>query len=1181
MLSFATRLVRRVRAPLHLTKYPASLSRPSSFSSQPTPALRTSQLSPTTASSSRLSDASDVFDPGAQSPTWQPIAKATFDIEETGSPDSEIESSPTLDATSAESPQVTVVKSLAERLAEHRNSKGKPGTEEAAKAVTARQASVDAIRPTTEFTNSKLIWGRGETGQIVKGQAGRRSEAFVAPPKSTPLGKSVDRTLEEMLNSLHKPPEVHLEPSEYLAGPESPYPEATRHCLTVEGLVLLDEIVANAQILKTRQILRQISRGRPGTRKSDPIAAPLVASEVQRQEHSFNSNSQLAFRPLSGSLVSTPLPSTPVQPSPESTRTALMAEGLARHDNPLITPSNCPPTPSSTSQLPLTRECPPHLSSESATLELTGLTRELATSQSTPSPAKLVHPSPTMTHEPLTSEKPTFSSLQVADQIASIKKTLANLEENLLIRLELRQHGPPAPHRATEQAVASQPSENASTAILPRASPETLDSLNISPPASTTPPWYPECTRTALTPEGLASLDDHIKVIQGKIMEINAANLQTNDIYYPSWAELGAARRELFISRQVKGSFVDMLPSESWEKFTSAKLASQEFGVLSWQKRLDQIASGFIPRKFHKFLLAELEPTSIPLTLPFTPLTRQRPPREEPRDRSRGFEWYQYEVDTATLSSKTRPLAPLSPSPPIATLAHGLDRVLFNPGVHFLRDPRTGVYNFPPDTLENVPKIGQFDFAKLPEYITSSRDTQLMELAENAGKKFVGSTSSMVGMLCQIYFWLSSFKPVNLSMLSAEWQNQRSEFTFGQQVPVSVILHYKDGRYSIDADKSIDLTGDQNILREYGHLMEKLLTTEPAEFARFLKDSPNPARSEAEDRQAYHYMETEHMVLRSQLDAQNEHLPNVTFDVKTRASIAVRQDRQNWEAAAGYEVSQLQGTWNSFEREYYDLIRSAFLKYQFQARIGCMDGVIVAYHSTSKFFGFQYCPLPEMDRALFGTADVGNDVFLTCVGLLEKILLEASTAEPNHSLALTFAAIPESGVLRVFVAKHLPDADPETKPLPVMYEYRSQSFYKSTENKMVPFDFGTSPPAEESLSTSFTTRYSFEKHIGDNDREKTDLILRRLFHIRQLQTTFNTILLPAGVTEKAIVKDAMRKLKEGEERSPGHLSVRFPLKQGLTYTSKPSRVITELRRMSKEGAEKKKMEGLLLVEKKK
>jgi hypothetical protein len=59
------------------------------------------------------------------------------------------------------------------------------------------------------------------------------------------------------------------------------------------------------------------------------------------------------------------------------------------------------------------------------------------------------------------------------------------------------------------------------------------------------------------------------------------------------------------------------------------------------------------------------------------------------------------------------------------------------------------------------------------------------------------------------------------------------------------------------------------------------------------------------------------MVLRSQLDASNEHLPNRTFDLKTRSTVAVRQDRLNWEAAAGYTIDRLRGAYESFEREYY------------------------------------------------------------------------------------------------------------------------------------------------------------------------------------------------------------------------------------------------------------------------
>lgn len=85
----------------------------------------------------------------------------------------------------------------------------------------------------------------------------------------------------------------------------------------------------------------------------------------------------------------------------------------------------------------------------------------------------------------------------------------------------------------------------------------------------------------------------------------------------------------------------------------------------------------------------------------------------------------------------------------MAKLAHNLDRVLFNPGVHFLRDPRSGVYNFP-RFLEAVPPLDDFAFDKLPQYVTSSKDEFLKTLTRREKKTFAGSTSSVVAMLCQV-----------------------------------------------------------------------------------------------------------------------------------------------------------------------------------------------------------------------------------------------------------------------------------------------------------------------------------------------------------------------------------------------------------------------------------------------
>ena len=55
-----------------------------------------------------------------------------------------------------------------------------------------------------------------------------------------------------------------------------------------------------------------------------------------------------------------------------------------------------------------------------------------------------------------------------------------------------------------------------------------------------------------------------------------------------------------------------------------------------------------------------------------------------------------------------------------------------------------------------------------------------------------------------------------------------------------------------------------------------------------------------------------------------------------------------------YKITQQAGLWNSFERELYDMIRAAFLKYSGQCRIGRMDGAFVTYHNTQEIFGFQY-----------------------------------------------------------------------------------------------------------------------------------------------------------------------------------------------------------------------------------
>lgn len=108
-----------------------------------------------------------------------------------------------------------------------------------------------------------------------------------------------------------------------------------------------------------------------------------------------------------------------------------------------------------------------------------------------------------------------------------------------------------------------------------------------------------------------------------------------------------------------------------------------------------------------------------------------------------------------------------------------------SPGVHFLQDPRSGVYNYS-RYLQDIPDIKDFDFERLTPFVKSSRDDvicripfrqrdlfnisirqALKRFAKEREKKFAGSTSSLTGLLSHIYFLISNDHPVNTSLLPA------------------------------------------------------------------------------------------------------------------------------------------------------------------------------------------------------------------------------------------------------------------------------------------------------------------------------------------------------------------------------------------------------------------------------
>ncbi|OCB89863.1 hypothetical protein A7U60_g2892 [Sanghuangporus baumii] len=388
----------------------------------------------------------------------------------------------------------------------------------------------------------------------------------------------------------------------------------------------------------------------------------------------------------------------------------------------------------------------------------------------------------------------------------------------------------------------------------------------------------------------------------------------------------------------------------------------------------------------------------------------------------------------------------------ISTLAHGLERVLFNPGVHWVQDSRSRVYNFTP-YVQNVPDMKDFGFERLPPFIRSSRDAVMRNLATAKGKRFAGSTSSLSGLLCHIYFLLSQDHEIDVSTLPEPFLSAKRNFTPAQRWPSAVVYNYKNGVYMIDSDSTDNDDSQWNILTWMGTMLENFFTLPRDEFSKLLF-SKSPMNTFQNQPQAYRYTQSGSFVMRSQLDCIDHRLPGSgVFDIKTRAALPIRLDNFNFKENSGYLITSQHGALHSFDKEYYDLIRSAFLKYSFQVRIGGMDGIFLAYHNTARVFGFQYVPLEEMDDRLFGdykskkpssqTTDtpvmsgreVGWRIFNKCVSMLEVISAEIVECFPERTVTCLVETRPGTGIMHIWIQpvdEKAPELDSEDNEIPIV-----------------------------------------------------------------------------------------------------------------------------------------------------
>lgn len=333
----------------------------------------------------------------------------------------------------------------------------------------------------------------------------------------------------------------------------------------------------------------------------------------------------------------------------------------------------------------------------------------------------------------------------------------------------------------------------------------------------------------------------------------------------------------------------------------------------------------------------------------------------------------------------------------VPNLKHSLSRVLFSPGVHYLQDPRSKVFNFDP-YLQNILPVNEFNFDHVTQYVTSHKDKAMMTISEKLGTKYYSSTSSMTGILSHLHFFLSNFKPVYCQDFSFHMKTM-ARFTRGAQLPGIVIVRkMPGGKFAIDSDKSSD---KEIVLSLLGHSLERLLVSEPELFEKYKKSNTDEsALKEIQEIEktgnTYHYAKMGDFVMRSQLDCQDSRLPGTgTFDLKTRAVCAVRHDMtQNEKEVTGYEIVKTVGEYESFEKELFELAKSTMLKYSLQARIGNMDGIFILFHNIAKTFGFQYLPLTEIDKIIHSVGMKAKEV-----SEFENDLTALDSAENFNKLA--------------------------------------------------------------------------------------------------------------------------------------------------------------------------------------
>ncbi|KAK4524211.1 hypothetical protein GAYE_SCF02G2110 [Galdieria yellowstonensis] len=310
------------------------------------------------------------------------------------------------------------------------------------------------------------------------------------------------------------------------------------------------------------------------------------------------------------------------------------------------------------------------------------------------------------------------------------------------------------------------------------------------------------------------------------------------------------------------------------------------------------------------------------------------------------------------------------------------------------------------------------------KYVPASKDHKLQRLAKSSNLRYTGSTSSVVPVLSSIYHVLSRYRRTTIDGLSGDFQNSTTAFTRYMLKPVTIIL-YPDGSGLYNIDKAEEKPPKVGVLSDIGHLLERLFTQENMAVKKRIDlssiDISNVQDVGSEERSyhnaEYRFAKFSNCLFRAQVDCYDP-ITEKFFDVKTRALAAIRYQIERYEDYLEKEITKRTGYEDSFERELYDMIRSVFIKYALQFRIGGMSGAFVSFHSIGKVSGYQYIPLEEIEKYVFGNEAWAAKSFCMSMKIFEDLLDKATNCFPSQNpIRITIDPFSHTGVLDVYVTQ--------------------------------------------------------------------------------------------------------------------------------------------------------------------